>query len=186
MYLHWEFGGQKLALLPGTSSQQQYGQKKKRVQDKHPCSAQSQEAMGQFIHNNALSAESYSSHGGRIYTRAVTQNQWICSSSCRTCTMFPILHLLCCAGRNSAIIRASGPTSNYVQLRTGHCWLKLQEAEAWSNEPVQKGSAQSCFENVCVCVCFWRGCMCQNTARKQRYRIRVILHSRSNFFKILK
>lgn len=29
MYLHWEFGGQELALLPGTSSQQQYGQKKK-------------------------------------------------------------------------------------------------------------------------------------------------------------
>ena len=183
-YLHWEFGGQKLALLPGTSSQQQHGQKKKRVEAKHPWSAQSQEAIGQFISKNPPSAESYRSHRGRIYMRAVTQNQWICSSLCHICTMFPTLHLSCCVGRNSAIIRTSGPTSKDVQLRTRHGWLKLQEAEAWSNEFVQKGSAQPCSDNVCVC--FWRECPCQNTASEQRYRVRVILHSRSNFFKILK
>lgn len=60
-----------------------------------------------------------------------------------------------------------------VQLRTRHWWLKLQVAEAWTNEPLQKGSSQPCFDNACVCVFvvfFGRGEECQSTEREQKYR----------------
>lgn len=62
---------------------------KKRVEAKHSSSAQIREGMGQFINKNALSAESYRSQRGRIYTRTATQNQLICPTCALSAQCFP-------------------------------------------------------------------------------------------------